>query len=96
MSNHPFTSLCMPMPADSQTASDLPAEAVPPGPRSTSVFFAQALNTNLLSVVYTFGMPFGECPMHMTFRMQTTQRETAMLPHPERWSKNQFTCIPVG
>lgn len=96
MSSHPFTSPCKPMPADCHPASEPPAGVVPPGSYTTPVLFAQALNTNLLSVVYTFGMPFGECLVHMTFRMQTTQRKSAPVSIPERRLQNHIPCISVG
>ena len=57
---------------------------------------AQPLITNYLNVLVTFGMPFGECPLHMTFCMQTTQREAALLHVATRWSLNLTSWNFVG
>ena len=75
----PFTSLYQSLRYPSAVTSPVSEREGCKRNGSELVCGAQPLITNYLNVLVTFGMPFGECPLHMTFCMQTTQREAAPL-----------------
>ena len=79
---------CNPLRDPYRQAPCEPEQIIRRGSGPTSLFFAQPLNTNYLKAVHTFGMPFGECQLHMTFRMHTTQRETTPLQPATDWILN--------
>ena len=77
MYNYLFASLCLPLQGPSPEICKISERDSSSRPQSEPDCFVQPLITNYLNLVITFGMPFGECLLHMTFRMHTTQRETA-------------------
>ena len=77
MFNFLFASLCLPLQGPSPEICKISERDHISRPQTEPDCFVQPLITNYLNLVITFGMPFGDCILHMTFRMQTTQRETA-------------------